>query len=347
MKFELVTKQLQNIRLLPSIAAFASIVAVSTEASTDSSVSGYVPLKQSPILESHINRVMIAAELGVVKRPISKNQLKKAYRKICVSSQVKNPAVRKGCIEVNKYLNKTANTFYINHASATLRYNNEKVQVVNQAPTTLNNQRGEHTDTSWSVQGQGIYNINNFALLSVGGKAWQGESNLEDTYVSFGIPQAQVDIGYKPHWLSPFKQSAMLLSTQAPTFANISVSNNTPMTSWNINYEIFSGELSTSNRIRYQGEFIAGKPMLTGLHVSMSPFNGFTLAVNRILQSGGGERNNDLGDLIKAFFDPSGADNTKEGLTADQEFRQSSSVHRFSFRLYWQRAFFCLYGIRR
>lgn len=125
----------------------------------------------------------------------------------------------------------------------------------------------------------------------------------------------------------------MLLSTHAPTFANVSLSNNTPLTDWNINYEFFAGQLSESQNILYQGELITGKPTLTGIHLSMSPAPGFTIALNRILQSGGGERGNGFGDIIDAFFDPSGSDNTREGLNADQEFgnQAASIVTRFDF----------------
>jgi hypothetical protein len=52
------------------------------------------------------------------------------------------------------------------------------------------------------------------------------------------------------------------------------------------------------------------------LHLSVEPLPGWSLGVSRIMQFGGGEREDSLGDLVDAFFNPSDADNTG----TDQEF---------------------------
>ena len=313
------------------VSALLSTPFFSTASSTG--VSGYVPLNQNPYLESHINRLMVAAEMGAVKRPYAINHVRQAAHKLCDLKNVTKPALKKGCYVVKDYLSRVDSGSYVNHASVSARYTRDSDLNDTQPTMAIANHRGEVIDASWQMQGQAILTYGDYLALSAGAKAWQGEVNLEDSYVSIGVPYLQLDVGYKPHWLSPFKQSAMLLSTHAPTFANVSVSNNTPLTEWNINYELFAGQLSESQNILYQGELITGKPMLTGVHFSMSPAPGFTLALNRILQSGGGERGNGFGDILDAFFDPSGSDNTSADLSVDEQFgnQAASIVARFDF----------------
>lgn len=315
------------------ILTFALFLVIYSNNSHATNVSNYLPLKQNPYLESHVNRLMIAAEMAAVKRPYSINHVKMAATKLCENQKVVQPALRKGCNVVKTYLQKLNSEYAVNHLSTSLRLTKDSHIAEGQPKFVHPNQRGEHFDSNWQVQGQASWMFNDYIAFNGGLKAWDGEVTPEDSYISVGIPSIQVDVGYKPHWLSPFKQSAMLLSTNAPTFANVSISNNTPLTDWNFNYELFAGQLSKSNRIYYQGKYTQGKPTLTGIHLSISPIPGFTLAVNRILQSGGGNRGNGFGDIIDAFFDPSGSDNTSDDLSVDEQFgnQAASIVSRFDF----------------
>ena len=68
--------------------------------------------------------------------------------------------------------------------------------------------------------------------------------------------------------------------------------------------------MSESSNIAFQGGFTSGNPLLAGLHISIEPFPGWSLGVGAIMQYGGGEREESLGDLIDAFFNPSDDDNT-------------------------------------
>ena len=314
--------------------AAIAFIAFTSFATTATGVSGYLPLNQNPLLESHIDRIMIAAERGSVKKPLAINSVKLAYQQVCVVEQSRKPAIMRACLELKKYLIKVDSGRYINHASVDLKLRKSSDLIDMQPAMSIANRRGESFDSSWSVQGQMVLNWGEYLAFSGGVKGWQGETNLEDTYISIGIAQAQLDIGYKPHWLSPFKQSAMLLSTHAPSFANLSLSNNTPLTSWNINYELFAGQLSNSDKISFEGQYTSGKPLITGVHLSLSPFDGFTLAVNRILQSGGDQRGTpSIREIIDAFLDPSGADNTSDDLSFDDQFgnQAASIVSRFDF----------------
>src|SRR5690606_24172330 len=105
--------------------------------------------------------------------------------------------------------------------------------------------------------------------------------------------------------------SAMLLSTQAQTLPSVTLSNYTPLTRWNLRYQIFFAKLGRSDEIRYAGGITRGEPRLAGMHLSINPVPGWTLGVNRLMQYGGGERGQDsLGDLFDALFRPSAFDNT-------------------------------------
>src|SRR5690606_38929439 len=109
--------------------------------------------------------------------------------------------------------------------------------------------------------------------------------------------------------------SSMLLSTQAPTMPSVTVSNYTPLTRLGLRYQFFIAEMSESSNIAFEGGLTAGNPRLAGLQISIEPFDGWSLGVTRILQYGGGAREESLRDLFDAFFDPAGHDNT--GTDAD------------------------------
>jgi hypothetical protein len=139
----------------------------------------------------------------------------------------------------------------------------------------------------------------------------------------------QMDIGWRDHWLSPMTDSAMLLSTQAPTMPTLSISNYQPISRVGFQYEAFIGEMSESSHIVSASGTCCttGKPRYFGLHLSISPLPGWSLGVNRIEQYGGGDRPDSFSDLLKAFFDPAKYDN-------EQNFgnQQASLSSRFLFQ---------------
>jgi len=86
-----------------------------------------------------------------------------------------------------------------------------------------------------------------------------------------------------------------------------------------------SGDSLTGDNILYNGVASRGNPRLFGTQVSIEPFPGWSLGVNRLLQYGGGS---DLPEsatfLLRDFFKPSGASQ----LQGNQE---ASYVSRFLF----------------
>ena len=282
--------------------------------SSISKVSGYAPINMNPQLEMQIDALMLIANQASVIKPISISNVQKAFNAIC-----KKENIYRFCQPISQWLNKKSNSKLSASGSLELRANHGNTL------SPIANKRGVIKDSSYISDMNFQWQSNDYLAVNVGGLFWyegdKSEYNFENTYISIGQDWAQLDLGYKPIWLSPFKDSAMILSTNAPSLATISLSNSESLTPLNIKYNFFVGELSSSDRIYYNGEYITGRPLLTGVHLSIKPFDGFTLGVNRLLQSGGGERGGrGFSDFLKAFFDPNGADNTNDNLTRDEQF---------------------------
>jgi len=152
--------------------------------------------------------------------------------------------------------------------------------------------------------------------------------------LSVGMDYAQLDIGYREHWLSPFTDSSMLLSTEATTMPSVTLSNYRPISGLGISYQIYLAEMSNSDHILYKNRYTSGKPRLGGVHLQMQPADGYSFSVNRQLQYGGGERPNDsFNDFVDAFMDYSEYDTMESPLDFDKEFgnQQASLTSRIIF----------------
>ncbi len=299
-------------RLLLLLLTSFSIVANTT---------AYLPIKQSENIERQVDQLLLMAGMTSVKKPIAIKQIKQAVRKVCAHQEITL------CSEVKSHLKKYDTG--VNLINAKLLF-----QTSNREKSTLANQRGIDYQSNYYGYLSGYSQLNDYLSFNAGVQLSETDITMENTYLSFGTDWLQLDLGTKPHWLSPMDNSAMLLSTHAQTIPTVSISNSIPLTNLGISYELFFGELSTSDKIYYQGELISGKPIITGMHFSISPWQGFSLGVNRILQSGGGERgSNSLSDFLGAFFQPTTNDNTNDDLTVDEQFgnQAASIVSQFSF----------------
>jgi hypothetical protein len=98
---------------------------------------------------------------------------------------------------------------------------------------------------------------------------------------------------------------------------SLTVSNYRPLTKAGLRYEAFIARMSESSNIAFDGGTTTGHPQLAGLHLSIEPVQGWSLGVSRIMQYGGGEREDSFGDLLDAFFNPSDKDNAPSGSTAE------------------------------
>src|SRR6185437_16002990 len=239
-------------------------------------VSPYLPLNLEPEMERQIERVLILADKPVMTRPIAAATVLAALPKTCkVDAHL--------CEQVGRYLARythdTALTDLSIEASAT-----------SGSDATLPERYGLHNRSVWDASLQGYIQPSDYLLVNLGGVAYYGEENPTGSMLSFGFSKAQLDIGYKPHWFSPMIDSSMLMSSEAPTMPSVSLSNYEALTRLGLQYEFFVARMSREDHIVYGNGYTSGNPRLAGFHLAVEPVSGWSFAVNRLLQYGGGAR---------------------------------------------------------
>jgi hypothetical protein len=270
-------------------------------------VSPYLPLNLSPEMERQIERVLILADKPITSRPIAAAAVLDALPAACRIDETL-------CRSVRRYLDRYMRKVGLAHASA-------EVAATDGVAASLPNQHGMRSDSAWQASAQGYWQPSDYAIVSLGGVAYDSDATPTGSMVSVGFDFAQLDIGYRDHWFSPFTSSAMIISTQARTLPSITLSNYRPLTRWGLQYAVFLAEMERSDRIAFQDRFTSGKPRLAGLHFSIEPTPGWSLSANRMMQFGGGERGGrGFGDFIDALIKPSQKDNRSDALNQEQEF---------------------------
>jgi hypothetical protein len=283
-------------------------------------VTPYLPLNLARDIERDIERVLILGDQAFLTRPIPAATVLQALPAACQRD-------RATCKRVRAYLQRHMHRLGVTELSAAVHDGDARV---------VENAHGRFGDSAWSATAQAYWQPSDYALLSVGATAYDGDVVPVGSVLSLGFEYAQLDVGYRQHALSPFSDSAMLLGTQAPTFASVGISNYTPISPLGIRYDFFVGELSNSNNIAFQAdddpeiERVSGKPRVGGVSVSIEPVSGWSLSANRILQYGGGPRNDSTSDLLSAFFRPSARDNASDDLGVNEEF--GNQIASFSSR---------------
>lgn len=162
------------------------------------------------------------------------------------------------------------------------------------------NRHGEPVDSAWRVAASGYFQPNDYVILNAGGIAYDGNTTATGSFLSLGFDFAQLDIGFRDHWLGPMSDSSAVISTEAPTMPSITLSNYAPISRLGLSYEVFAAEMSRQSNIAYQGGTTEGEPRLAGLQLAMEPVIGYALALNRVTQYGGGARG---GGSLSDFFD--------------------------------------------
>jgi hypothetical protein len=253
-------------------------------------VSPYLPLNMSPEIERQIERLLILAGRPVMTRPI-------AVATVLEALSDARKADEALCNQVERYLER-----YIPNAGLT-QLRAEIALDSGESKQVLPNQYGEKVDSSWKVSGETFLRLGDYISFNLGGIAYQDSTNPTGSMLSLGIDYAQLDIGYRPHWLSPFTDSSMLISTEAPTMPSVTLSNYRPISPLGLTYEVYLAQMSESSHIKYYGGFTTGHPRLAGVHFQIQPSTGYALAINRQFQFGGGARKNDtFSDFIRVFF---------------------------------------------
>ncbi len=284
----------------------------------------YLPVNLSPEIEARVERLFVVANMPIIKRPIPVKQVQIAIDK----AQATDPAL---AASVRRYLDRYSERVFVTHVSVSASAS-EGANVV------LPNQRGYDSSANYQVSAAGYWVINDLIALNAGGiigERQDGQKNefAEGSFVSIGWDWMQADIGMRPHWWGPFTESDMLLSTQASALPSVTVSNPVPLPWLGIQYELFLAEMSESDEILSESrgeERLTGNPRLFGLHFSVTPFAGFALGVNRLMQYGGADRDASLKSMIQAFFNV--AENENIGNQGKDFGNQQSSVTaRYTF----------------
>ena len=269
-------------------------------------------------MERQIERVLILADEPILKRPIPVELVKLALPQACL---VDKPL----CHKVERYLERYSRDYGIVHASAT-------ASEYHGADVVIPNQYGLTNDSHYDFSTQAFVQPSDYLLAQTGIVAYQGRAHPNGTELSAGFNWMQLDVGYRPHWLSPMTDSSTLISTEAPTMASATLSNYEPLTRLGFQYEFSLAKMDQTGKgsppgdnISYQGVESRGNPKLLMAQFSIEPFPGWSFGVNRLLEYGGGSGLPDSANfLFHSFFKPAG----QAQLEANQ---QASYVSRFIF----------------
>lgn len=281
-------------------------------------LSPYLPLQISPEVESQIEKVMALTPGPPLTRPYKAIDVMRRNKLI----QTRFPELHRS---VEAYLARYKDTFSLTHVSAS-------VSASDDASAPLPNQRGIKRDSSYQVSASGVAYISPFAYVAAGAVYANGEDiTFYNTHVAFGYEYAQIEAGYREHWFSPMQNSALLTSTNAKPSISITVSNATPISDWDIRYELFYSKLDDTIGISQRGELFSGKPNLAGLHLSISPVEAWTIGLSRTIKFAGANNNLSVGDALQDLFsstskDPSSA-LSPQALASDQKTAISTKIN--------------------
>src|ERR1700738_4878099 len=252
-------------------AAFACLGLMTHIAMADG-VTAYLPLNLEPEMERQVEPVLILADEPILKRPFPVALVQLALPQAC---EVDKPL----CERVKRYLQRYSRDYAVTHASATGSITH------NGAGDVVPNGHGLPVNSHWDLSAQAFVQPNDYFLASAGAIAYSGRTVPTGSMLSLGFNWAQVDIGYRDHWLSPATDSSMLQSTESPTMPSITLSNYEPLTRLGFQYEIFWARMARSNHILGGGQGTAvqriGNPKLFGVQLSIEPFSGWVLGFYR------------------------------------------------------------------
>ena len=284
----------------------------------------YLPIKTDPLIELELEKLATLAQMPVLAKPYHLATVQQYLNKIKKS----HPELFR---RINQYVNRYRANYNITHLSAEASYSDFDGK-------SLPNQRGRTTESNFKGEIAGFWQLSDNFNLSVGGTLYDGSEGFipNNTYLSYYNEYFQIDLGWKELWLSPFQESAMLLSTHAKPIARFSISSPTPLTDFNLRYDISFGKLEEMDNIRVEDERLPGKPGFLTTHLSAQLFDWWTIGGTRTMMFGGGGRDVGLGDLWDAFIDPVSGDNCGgssdlQDCSAEVGNQQASVLNKFDF----------------
>jgi hypothetical protein len=270
-----------------TLKAMLGVMALAPAVAWARGPSPYLPLDLAPRIERQIERVLILAGKPVMRRPIAAATVLDALPSACS----RDAAL---CEEVRRYLERYTHRSGVTNARA------EASTTSGDSAATLPNRHGEPANSAWQVAASAYFQPSDYVILNAGAVAYDGNTTATGSFLSIGFDFAQLDLGFRDHWLGPMSDSSSLISTEAPTMPSVTLSNYLPISRFGLGYEVFAAEMSEQTNIAFQGTTTTGKPRLAGLQLVMEPVTGYAVSLNRITQYGGGARG---GRGLSDFFD--------------------------------------------
>ncbi len=287
-------------------------------------VSPYLPLNMEPEVERQIERVLILGDQPILQRPIAAATVVRALPQACLIDQ-------ELCERVRGYLQRYMGNSGITLASA------EVADSHGPANDVLPNAHGLTTRDHYEFEAEGYVQPSDYLLVNGGGIAYSHRAVPTGTVVSVGLDAAQLDIGWRDHWMSPMTDSSMLPGTEAPTMPGVTLSNFRPLTGLGLEYELFVVRMS-KQPITYNGPIREGRPNLAGIHLSIEPVPGWSFGVNRVIEYGGGNGlPSSASFLLTDLVKPSGNNQNRSNT-------QASYVSRFTLPTRTPLAIYVEYG---
>lgn len=244
-------------------------------------------------MERNIERVLLLGDKPVMRRPIAAAMVLDALPKACAQDKAL-------CEEVRRYLRRFMSTAGVTNLKVS------GAAADGDSDTAVPNEHGLDVDNAWELRARAFYQPTDYLLISAGVIAREDETVATDSVISLGFDFAQLDVGFRDHWLSPLTDSSSLISTQAATMPSVTLSNYAPLGPLGISYEVFAARMSRQSGISYPDSTTSGHPRLAGLQLGIEPASGFALAANRLVQYGGGARNTGvLSQFVDEVFETS------------------------------------------
>jgi hypothetical protein len=263
--------------------------------------------------------VLILADKPVMTRPIPVALVLDALPKACADSH-------ELCEQVRRFLDRYMHDAGIDYASV------EVAASHGDPDRPIPNQHGLPTGSHYELDAAGYWQPYDHLILTLGGIVYQGRAKPTGTMLSTGWDYAQLDLGWRDHQFSPMTDGPMLLGTEAPTMPSATISNYKKF--FGLSYELFVAEMSHSDRIVSPNlQLVSGNPLLDGVHIGFEPAVGWSFGLNRLLQYGGGASKTGIGDILRAFFNPSGAQKPGNVPGTTQAFgnQEAALTSRFIF----------------
>jgi len=283
-------------------------------------VTPYLPLNLDPELEREVERVMVLGGKPVLTRPIPAAAVLNALPKACAVDAALCGRVRRA---LKRYMGDTGLEFVSAEAAAT-----------NGAKVVIPNQHGQTEQSPWQLAGAGYIQPSDYLLVNVGGVGYDGRETPTGSFVSLGFDWAQLDIGYRDHWWSPMTDSAMLISTEAPTMPSITLSSYEPLTRLGWQYEVFLARMSYTDKIELtNGELTRGYPKFAGVRLGIEPGDaGWSFSAQRIVVFGGGAAGGQsIKTILESFFNPTTGQTTGFGTSHPIGKQEASLTSRFVY----------------